>query len=61
MKLEPMVKLMKLIDSEDFREELEDLTDFQLEGHITTMKSLYNDTKRMAYLMLRLKDLNSTS
>ena len=61
MKGERMIKLMKLLDSDEFLEELDDCTDFELEEYLTTMKSLFNDTKSLSHLMVRLKDLINAS
>jgi hypothetical protein len=53
--------MIKLLDADDFYFAMDDFSDVDLEEFVTTMKSLYNDTKRLASLILRLKDLISTS
>eukprot|EP00347_Sterkiella_histriomuscorum_P012659 403367722 len=50
--------LRKLLENSDsFREEMCDCSDFKIEDYMITFKSMMNDIQRISHLMLRLKTL----
>lgn len=46
-----------LENSDNFREEMCECTDFKIEDYLMTFKSMMNDISRISHLMLRLKTL----
>lgn len=50
--------LRKLVENSDgFREEMCECSDFKIEDYLMTFKSMINDVFRISHLMLRLKTL----